>query len=81
MQWWSQAQTSAEELGFCSYDHITDIAEKLPDQYLGINAVDWHPSAALHRVYGEKLASYAYSLLITRQCSKSVVTDSINDVR
>lgn len=45
----------AREVGFVTYHHEAEVARQLPDVPLSVNPVDAHPSAALNRIYGEKL--------------------------
>lgn len=55
LAWYDQALELAEESGFIAYDHRKEFAEQLNGRILGVNRYDGHPSAAEHRIYGEKL--------------------------
>ena len=55
LYWYDQAQKVAREIGFDTYDHREEIAQRLNDESLAVNIVDGHPSANLNRLYGEKL--------------------------
>ena len=55
LAWYRQAEGAARDAGFKTYNHELDIPRKIADKSLQVNAQDPHPSAALHRVYGEKL--------------------------
>ena len=54
--WFRQAEDAAREAGFVAYNHETEIPRELGHESLRVNYRDSHPSAALNRVYGEKLA-------------------------
>lgn len=56
LRWYHQAERAAREIGFLAYNHEEEIARQLPNRLLVINELDAHPSAALNRIYGEKLA-------------------------
>jgi len=49
------AEKTAQSVGFITQHHREDIAYQLNDQILSVNAVDHHPSVALHRLYAAKL--------------------------
>lgn len=55
LQWYHQAEKTATQIGFNSYNHEYEIANQLEDEPLVINILDGHPSASLNRIYGEKL--------------------------
>ena len=55
LAWYRQAEDAARDAGFMTYNHELDIPRKIADESLQVNAQDPHPSAALNRVYGEKL--------------------------
>jgi len=52
-----QAQAAAHALGYADYNHERDLATRLRGQVLALNRVDGHPTAAMNRVYGERLAA------------------------
>ena len=54
-RWFRQAEEAAGQLGFTTYNHQAEIAERLQGRRLTINKVDGHPSAAVNQIYGEKL--------------------------
>jgi lysophospholipase L1-like esterase len=54
-QWFQQAEKAAANAGFVAYNHAAEIAARLHHQSLIINEMDGHPSAAVNRIYGEKL--------------------------
>jgi lysophospholipase L1-like esterase len=54
-QWFQQAEKAAADAGFVAYNHAAEIAARLHNQSLIINEMDGHPSAAVNRIYGEKL--------------------------
>ncbi len=49
------AEKTAQSVGFTTQHHREDIAEELNDQILSVNAIDHHPSLALHQLYAAKL--------------------------
>ena len=55
LTWYRQAEDAARDAGFMTYNHELDIAREIGDKSLQVHARDPHPSAALNRVYGEKL--------------------------
>jgi lysophospholipase L1-like esterase len=63
LRWYRQAETAAQGAGYIVYNHKKEIAERLNDQPLSINALDPHPSAALNQIYGEKLYQAIIDLL------------------
>jgi lysophospholipase L1-like esterase len=54
-QWLQQVEKTAADIGFVSYNHEFEIADRLGGESLTINRLDGHPSAAVNRIYGEKL--------------------------
>ena len=56
LAWYKQAEAAANSVGFNSYNHVDEIINQLDDQILSVNQYDAHPSAALNKIYGEKLA-------------------------
>ncbi len=54
-KWLSQAEKTAKELGFVTINMEEEIKNHLQDTPLGVNKLDAHPSAALHRIYAEKI--------------------------
>lgn len=54
-QWFQQAEKAAADIGFVSYNHELEIADRLGAESPIINKLDGHPSAAVNRIYGEKL--------------------------
>ena len=63
LRWYHQAEAAAREAGYLVYNHEQEIAERLNDQPLTVNTLDYHPSAALNQVYGEKLFKVIAELL------------------
>jgi len=49
------AEKAAQSVGFTTQHHREAIAAQLNDQILSVNAVDHHPSIALHQLYATKL--------------------------
>jgi hypothetical protein len=48
-------EEAAAQVGFLTYNHQAEIAERLQGRRLTINKLDGHPSASVNRIYGEKL--------------------------
>lgn len=67
MNWWDMASKLAKNKGYTTYDHIEEIKTNLNGQYLGVNALDWHPSSNLHEVFGAKLAKFILRLNLDDQ--------------
>ena len=55
LAWYHQAEKAAEDVGFLTYNHEYEIPRQIDNESLWVNKLDSHPSASLHRVYGEKL--------------------------
>ena len=55
LAWYHQAEKAAEDVGFMTYNHEYEIPRQIKNESLWINSLDFHPSASLNRVYGEKL--------------------------
>lgn len=55
LAWYHQAEKAAEDVGFLTYNHEYEIPRQIDNESLWVNKLDGHPSASLHRVYGEKL--------------------------
>lgn len=55
LAWYHQAEKAAEDVGFLTYNHEYEIPRQIDNESLWVNKWDSHPSASLHRVYGEKL--------------------------
>ena len=55
LAWYHQAEKAAEDVGFLTYNHEYEIPRQIDNESLWVNKWDGHPSASLHRVYGEKL--------------------------
>lgn len=53
--WYRKAETAARDAGFAAYHHEQEIARQLSDLPLSVNRLDGHPSAALNRIYADKL--------------------------
>ncbi|HBE90777.1 MAG: hypothetical protein A3E37_02720 [Candidatus Andersenbacteria bacterium RIFCSPHIGHO2_12_FULL_46_9] len=49
------AEKTAQSVGFITQHHREDIASELNNQILSVNAIDHHPSVALHQLYATKL--------------------------
>lgn len=66
-RWYSQAARAASARGFTVVEFDRRIAALPPGTAFGVNAVDAHPSAALHRVYAEGLADPVAAALVARE--------------
>ena len=55
LAWNHQAEKTAQDVGFITYNHEYEISRQIKNESLWINSLDSHPSASLNRVYGEKL--------------------------
>lgn len=55
LAWYHQAEKTAEDVGFLTYNHEYEIPRQINNESLWVNLLDGHPSASLNRVYGEKL--------------------------
>jgi hypothetical protein len=53
--WLQQVEKTAADIGFVSYNHEVEIANRWGSESLTINQLDGHPSATVNRIYGEKL--------------------------
>ena len=53
--WSRQTEEAARGIGFVAYNHEHEVPRELPSESLWVNSGSGHPSARLHRVYGEKL--------------------------
>ncbi|MCB0329334.1 MAG: SGNH/GDSL hydrolase family protein, partial [Bdellovibrionales bacterium] len=56
IRWWNQAGEAASRQGFRVINHEEEFRDQLDGKVLGVNIADGHPSAAEHKIYGEKLA-------------------------
>jgi hypothetical protein len=55
LRWYHQAEQTAAELGFRTYNHEQEFAEQLTPGEIEVNQLDAHPSASVNRVYAQKL--------------------------
>ena len=55
LTWYHQAEKAAKDVGFMTYNHEYEIPRQIKNESLRVNRLDYHPSASLNRVYGEKL--------------------------
>ncbi|HEX9923501.1 MAG TPA: SGNH/GDSL hydrolase family protein [Anaerolineae bacterium] len=55
LRWYHQAEQTATELGFRTYNHEQEFAEQLTPDEIEVNQLDAHPSAGVNLVYGQKL--------------------------
>jgi lysophospholipase L1-like esterase len=55
LRWHHQAQAVAQEYGYTVVDFHEEIARRLQGRSLVLNRLDNHPSAALNRLYADKL--------------------------
>ncbi len=55
LAWYWQAEESAAQLGFNPINFQEEFADQLDGQILAVHILDLHPSAAMHRVYAQKM--------------------------
>jgi hypothetical protein len=55
LQWFQQGEKAVADVGYISYNHEIEIANRKKNESLVINKLDGHPSANVNRIYGEKL--------------------------
>lgn len=54
-KWQDQAESAARQIGFLAYNHDADLLNGVALSEVEINALDPHPSAKVHQIFGEKL--------------------------
>lgn len=67
MQWYHQAQRTAESIGFASHNHEAAIAKELGGESLALNILDGHPSANLNEIYGKRLYEKILERIVRHQ--------------
>jgi len=55
LAWYRQAEETAAQLGFNPINFQQEFAEQLSGEILAVHILDLHPSAAMHRVYAQKM--------------------------
>ncbi len=55
LRWYHQAEEAARELGYTTVNFEDLLSSKLRNEILAINEVDGHPSAAVNKIYAERL--------------------------
>ncbi len=55
LRWYHQAEQTAAEVGFTTYNHEKEFIEQLAPDEIVVNELDAHPSAKVNSVYAQKL--------------------------
>ena len=58
LRWYHQAQRTADEVGFRTYNHENEILTHLTPEEMPVNALDQHPSAKANLIYARKLFDF-----------------------
>lgn len=56
VQWAHQAQRTADEIGFRTYNYEQEFLEQLTPEEIPVNELDPHPSAKVNKIYAAKLS-------------------------
>ena len=75
LRWYQQAEAVAESFGDTVVDFHKRIAEQLDGRSLGVNALDNHPSPALHQLYADTLYPVVRRIMEQRRLSRETKED------
>ncbi|HUI07219.1 MAG TPA: SGNH/GDSL hydrolase family protein [Verrucomicrobiae bacterium] len=76
--WYHKAEGAARSAGFRTVNFEDELASQLTSAPMGINARDLHPTAAVNKVYAEKLAGIVREVLEEQSTSSKGGSDRVD---